>query len=158
VVATPRLPDVTGGDEHTSVPLLPTVESGYPKRLGAAALLDPADGVTRMPRVILALAVAALLVPGVIAALKARWRLLALGIVLRLLLALNPRTTATTDTSFANWLGFNFPAELPWLIATARLARPYSFWGRRYSAEKRARSLERFAGAATTVQQEGPDA
>jgi hypothetical protein len=91
-----------------------------------------------------------LVLPGVICGLKGRWGLFWTGAALFLLLALSASSNGSTtggEASFARWLGRETPPELPWLIGMARLARPTSFWARRfYSSEKCKRATERFSG------------
>lgn len=88
-----------------------------------------------------------LLVPAILAALKGRWGLLGVGVLLGVLAAAGRQAQAQSTTGgFGHWLGAEAPLWLPFLIGAVRLARPGSVWFQRwYDAEKQDRARARFA-------------
>ncbi len=88
-----------------------------------------------------------LLVPAILAALKGRWWLLGLGLLLGLLAASGRQAQGQSTTGgFGHWLGAEAVLWLPLLIGAVRLARPGSVWFQRwYDGEKQDRARTRFA-------------
>ncbi len=98
-------------------------------------------------------AIVVLLVPAILAALKGRWGLVALGLLLGILAAFGRQAQAhSTPRGFAYWLGTETPLWLPSLIGAVRLARPGSVWFQRwYDTERQEQARVRFARNGRTV-------